>query len=67
MMRVEAHRRNKVNKKFGYYIVIGLLIGAIFGMGIGAANGNPLPGIGMGALVGVFLAWFIAAATLKTG
>ena len=60
-------RKNKVNKKFGYYIVIGLLIGAIFGMGIGAANGNPLPGIGMGALAGVFLAWFIAAAILKTG
>lgn len=56
-----------MNKKFGYYILIGLLIGAIFGMGIGAANGSPLPGIGMGALAGVFLAWFIAAAILKTG
>lgn len=56
-----------MNKKFGYYIVIGLLIGAIFGMGIGAANGNPVTGIGMGALAGVFLAWFIAAAILKTG
>lgn len=67
MMRVEVPRRNKVNKKFGYYILIGLLIGAIFGMGIGAANGSPLPGIGMGALAGVFLAWFIAAAILKTG
>ncbi len=55
-----------MNKKLGYYIIFGLLIGAIFGMGIGAANGNPLPGIGMGALAGVFLAWFIAAAMLKT-
>ena len=41
-------------KKFGYYVFGGLLIGAIFGSGIGSANGSALAGIGVGALVGVF-------------
>jgi ABC-type uncharacterized transport system permease subunit len=58
-------RRIKMDKKFGYVVLLGLLIGAVFGMGIGSANGNPLLGIGIGALAGVFLGWFIAAAVLQ--
>ena len=54
-----------MDKKFGYFIVVGLLIGAMFGMGLGAANGNPLFGIGLGALGGVFLGWFMATTALE--
>jgi hypothetical protein len=51
-----------MDRKLGYFIILpGLVIGIIFGMGIGAANGNPLFGIGIGALGGVFIGWFVAA------
>ena len=54
-----------MERKFGYYIVLGLLIGVVFGMGLGAANGNTIWGIGLGALFGVFIGWFVAAAALQ--
>ena len=54
-----------MERKFGYYIVLGLLIGMVFGMGLGAANGNTIWGIGLGALFGVFIGWFVAAAALQ--
>ena len=53
-----------MDKKFGRYIFGGLLIGAFLGWGW-SANGNTLPGIGIGALAGVALGWFIAAAILE--
>jgi ABC-type uncharacterized transport system permease subunit len=53
-----------MDKTFGYFVFGGLLIGAIFGS-IGAGGDNPLMGIGIGALVGAFLGWFIAAAVLE--
>jgi ABC-type uncharacterized transport system permease subunit len=53
-----------MKQRFGVYI-ISLLIGAVFGMGLGAANGNPAIGTIGGALAGVFLGWFIAAAVLE--
>jgi len=53
-----------MDKKFGYYVFGGLLIGAAFGA-LWSANGNALLGIGIGALVGVALGWFIAAAILE--
>jgi len=51
-----------MKQKFGYYIVLGLATGVVFGMGMGAANGNTLFGIELGALFGVFIGWFVAAA-----
>jgi hypothetical protein len=48
-----------MEKRIGYFALLGLLIGAIFGAGLGAANGNTLPGLTVGALAGVFLGWFI--------
>lgn len=53
-----------MDKKFGYYVFGGLLIGAFLGWGW-SANENSLMGIGIGALVGVALGWFIAAAVLE--
>jgi hypothetical protein len=54
-----------MDRKLGYYIFLGLVIGAVFGMGLGAARGNTVLGIGLGALFGMFVGWFIAAAALK--
>lgn len=59
------HKGSKMKKQFGYYIVLGLLIGVVFGAGLGAANGNAMAGIGLGALFGMFIGWFAAAAALK--
>lgn len=51
-----------MERRFGIYIFLGLVIGAVFGMGVGAASGNTIFGIGLGALFGVFIGWFVAAA-----
>jgi uncharacterized membrane protein len=58
-----------MDKKFGYYVFGGLLVGALFGLLVGSANQNPLMGAAIGALVGVAIGWFAAAAFLlnKTG
>jgi len=53
-----------MDKKFGYYVFGGLLIGAILGA-LWSANGNTILGTGIGALIGVALGWFIAAAALE--
>jgi hypothetical protein len=55
-------RGRKMDRRLGYYIVLGLVLGAILGTGLGAASGNTLLGAGLGALFGVFGGWFIAAA-----
>ena len=53
-----------MDKKFGYYIFGGLLIGALFGL-LWSANGNPMLGIVIGALAGAAIGWFIAAAIME--
>jgi ABC-type uncharacterized transport system permease subunit len=53
-----------MDKKFGYYVFGGLLIGAFLGWGW-SANGNILLGMTIGALAGVAIGWFIAAAALQ--
>jgi hypothetical protein len=54
-----------MEKRFGYYIFVGAAIGGVFGIGLGAANGNVALGLGLGALGGVFIGWFMAAAALQ--
>lgn len=49
-----------MNKKFGIFILLGLLIGATFGVLLGSANGNPFAGLAVGALAGVFIGWYAA-------
>jgi ABC-type uncharacterized transport system permease subunit len=49
-----------MDKKFGYYIFGGMLVGALFGM-LWAAKGNLILGIAFGALVGTAIGWFAAA------
>ena len=41
-----------MERMIGYYSFLGLVIGAIFGLGLGAANGNIIWGIGLGASLG---------------
>ncbi len=54
-----------MDKRYGYFFVAGLAIGALFGSVYGAANGNGLAGIGGGAVLGVFVGWFAAAAAMQ--
>ena len=53
-----------MDKKFGYYIFGGMLIGVFFGL-IWSTNGNPILGIGIGALAGTAIGWFAAAYALE--
>lgn len=54
-----------MDKTPAYYIFLGLLIGAILGLGVGALNGNPIHGLQLGAMVGLFIGWFIAVNPLE--
>lgn len=53
-----------MDKKFGYYIFSGMLLGAVLGM-MWAAKGNLLLGLGVGAFVGAAIGWFGAAAVME--
>ena len=54
-----------MERKFGIYIVLGLAMGVIFGLGVGAANGNTPYGVGLGALFGTYIGWFVAAVAVE--
>jgi len=54
-----------MERRFGYYIVLGLVIGGFLGMGFGATSGNIALGLVLGALGGLFIGWFAAAADLE--
>jgi uncharacterized protein YcfJ len=59
-------RKEKImNKKFGLFILLGLIVGGTFGTFFGPVLGNPLLGVGLGVLGGVFIGWFIAAAAME--
>ena len=53
-----------MDKKYGYYLFGGMLLGGILGM-MWAAGGNTFLGLGFGALAGTFLGWFAAAAAMQ--
>ena len=55
----------KTKQKFGIYIFVGLLIGAVLGIFFGTGSANPVLGIGTGALVGTAIGWFIGAAMIE--
>lgn len=44
---------------------LGLAIGGAFGLILGAASGNTLVGLGLGALAGVFIGWFATASMYR--
>jgi hypothetical protein len=47
------------------YILLGLLIGAVPGGGMGAVNGNGIHGMELGTLAGLLIGWFIAVTALE--
>lgn len=53
-----------MDRKFGYFVFGGALIGAALGW-LWSAGNNPLVGLSIGALVGVAIGWFAAAAMLQ--
>ncbi len=55
-----------MNKKFGLFILLGMLLGSTFGTFLAAPLENSLLGVALGALGGVFIGWFIAAAFKET-
>ena len=54
-----------MDKTPAFYVFLGLLLGAIFGYGAGAMNGNAIHGMQLGAMVGLFIGWFIAVNPLE--
>jgi ABC-type uncharacterized transport system permease subunit len=53
-----------MDKKFGYYVFGGLVLGAILGW-LWSASNNPLIGMGIGAVIGMAIGWFAAAADIE--
>ncbi|GAB4462691.1 MAG: hypothetical protein Kow0031_41170 [Anaerolineae bacterium] len=51
-----------MERKFGYFILMGLVTGALLGLAVGATSGNLMWAIGLGSLAGLFIGWFAAAA-----
>ena len=54
-----------MDKTPAYSIFLGLLIGAIFGIGIGALYGDIAHGTQLGALAGMFTAWVLTTLCLQ--
>jgi ABC-type uncharacterized transport system permease subunit len=53
-----------MDKRLGYYIFGGMLLGGLFGM-LWAGNGNFILGLGIGALIGVAIGWFAAGYVME--
>ncbi|HQU37361.1 MAG: DUF2759 domain-containing protein [Anaerolineae bacterium] len=51
-----------MNNTFGLYVVLGLIVGALFGASFIPISENDALAILGGALAGVFIGWFIFAA-----
>jgi F0F1-type ATP synthase assembly protein I len=64
LKRSVGSRRIEMRKRIGYFILIGLAIGAVFGVFLGSAIGSNTWGIILGALAGLFLGWYIGAAVI---
>jgi NhaP-type Na+/H+ or K+/H+ antiporter len=58
----ELKARDQMNRDFGLFIFVGMAIGALFGLPFAEPIGNALLAVGIGALAGLFLGWFLAAA-----
>ena len=49
-----------MDRKYYYFLPVGLAIGLLFGM-MWSDSGNMTLGLGIGALVGLAIGWFAAA------
>jgi uncharacterized membrane protein len=61
---INGIKEKEMDKKFGYYIFGGMLIGAMLGL-TWSMSGNVLVGLVLGAFVGTAIGWFLAAAQLE--
>lgn len=53
-----------MDRKFGYYIFGGMVLGAMFGL-LWSAGGNVIAGLIIGGLAGTAIGWFAAAAAME--
>ena len=53
-----------MDKKFGYYIFGGMLLGVFLGL-IWGTGGNAIMAIVIGAVAGMAIGWFAAAYTME--
>jgi hypothetical protein len=60
-----TNKESKMDRRFGYFVFGGAAIGALLGMLFTAGRSNAVEGLGIGALVGVAIGWFAAAAWLE--
>jgi ABC-type uncharacterized transport system permease subunit len=51
-------------RRFGYYVFGGLVLGAILGR-LWSASSNPIVGMVIGAAIGMAIGWFAAAADIE--
>ena len=54
-----------MDRRFGYFVFGGLVIGALFGLMFSAASKNMVMGLVGGATIGVAIGWFAAAADAR--
>ena len=54
-----------MDKKFTIYLVLGLLIGVLFGTAFAPVLTLDIIGVAGGAIFGLYISWFIAAAMQK--
>ena len=50
-----------MDKTPAYSVFLGLLIGTLFGLGLGEINGDLVFGMQLGAITGVFTGWVVTA------
>ncbi len=54
-----------MERRFGYFVFGGLVIGALLGMLFSAASRNIAMGVVVGALIGLAIGWFAGAADAR--
>ena len=66
---VLKHTENAMDKKdeqkFGLYVFLGFAFGGVLGLLLGAVSRNMFTAFWTGALAGVAVGWFAAAATIQ--
>ncbi|MGE5074066.1 MAG: hypothetical protein ACM3MF_11610 [Anaerolineae bacterium] len=54
-----------MDRRFGYFVFGGAVIGALLGIMVTAGGGNAMVGLVIGGLVGLAIGWFAGAARME--